>query len=64
MPPVDQIVSMVASRAGIPADQAEKAVEAVLGYLREHPDQIKGLVGVDMASASGMMGRIGKMFGR
>lgn len=61
---MDQIVSMVASKAGIPADQAEKAVEAVLGFLREHPDQIKGLVGVDMGSAGGMMGKLGKMFGR
>jgi hypothetical protein len=61
---MDQIVSMVASKVGIPADQAQKAVEAVLGYLRENPDQIKSLVGVDMGSAGGMMGRVGKMFGR
>jgi len=62
---MEQVVAMVASKVGLPTDQAQKAVEAVLGYLKDNPDQIKSLVGVDLGSAGGgMMSKIGKMFGR
>lgn len=43
----EQLIAMVAERAGIDPAKAGQAVDAVLGFLKENPDQLKGLVGID-----------------
>jgi hypothetical protein len=43
----EQLIAMVAEKAGLDAGKAEQAVEAVLGYLQQHPDQLKSLLGID-----------------
>ena len=40
-------MAMVSEKAGIDAGRAERAGEAVLGCLRQHPGQLKGLPGMD-----------------
>jgi hypothetical protein len=46
----DELIAAVAEKAGIAPAQAETAVDAVLGYLKEHPDALKelGLGGPDL----------------
>ncbi len=68
----DKIIEMVASKAGISADQASSAVDTVLGFLKEHPDQISSLTGVSQENMLGdakeklgeIGGKVGKLFKR
>jgi hypothetical protein len=43
----EQLIAMVAEKAGLDTGKAEQAVEAVLGYLQQHPGQLKSLLGTD-----------------
>ena len=68
----DKIVEMVASKVGISPEQASSAVDAVLGYLKENPEQISSLVGVSQDNMlddakeklGGIGGKVGKLFKR
>lgn len=58
----DQLIDAVVSRAGIDRGTAEKAVDAVMDFLREHPDQLKDLAGnIDLGDVGE---KLGKLFGR
>lgn len=43
----DKLIELASQRAGIAPEQAEKAVDAVLDYLKNNPDKIKGLLGTN-----------------
>ena len=46
----EQLVELVTEKAGIDAGQAEAAVDAVLGFLKDNPAEMKGLLSADAAS--------------
>ncbi|MCA9830362.1 MAG: hypothetical protein R3B97_09115 [Dehalococcoidia bacterium] len=54
----EQIVELVTEKAGIDATQAEAAVDAVLGFLKDNPADVKGLLSTDTGS-SDLRDRIG-----
>ncbi|MCC6382123.1 MAG: hypothetical protein IT304_06405 [Dehalococcoidia bacterium] len=55
---MDRLIDIVSERAGIQRDQAEKAVNAMLGFLKETPDQLSTLLGDDLGTRlSGIFGR-------
>ena len=41
----EKLIELVCERAGISPQQADKAIDAVTGYLKENPDKIQELVG-------------------
>lgn len=64
---MDELVKLVTEKAGISEDQANKAIEAVLGFVKEKlpaplAGQIDGLVGGKSAGGLGSMlgGFLGK----
>jgi len=61
----DQLISLLAERAGLNEEQAGQAVDAVLGFVREHPEQLAALLGdnapVDLDRVAGS---VRKLFGR
>lgn len=46
----EQLIELVTEKAGIDAGQAEAAVDAVLGFLKDNPSELKGLLGDDAGS--------------
>ncbi|HEU5441751.1 MAG TPA: hypothetical protein VFU88_20885 [Ktedonobacterales bacterium] len=69
---MDQLVNMVAQRAGISSDQAQKAVQTVLGFLKDKlpgpiASQLDSVVGGQGTNVGQMgqqaMGGVGDMFG-
>jgi hypothetical protein len=64
---MEKLIEMVAEKTGLPADKAQAAVEAVLGYLKENPDQVKGLVGLEgddlLGQAKERLGDVGEKLG-
>jgi len=70
---MEALIKMVAERAGIDEDQAAKAVEVVVGQLKDKlpapmAAQVEGLLGGDTEGgdgpdAGGALGGIGKKFG-
>lgn len=61
---MDQLVNMVAQRAGISADQAQTAVQTVLGFLKDKlpgpiASQLDSVVG-GQAPNTGQMGQMGQ----
>jgi hypothetical protein len=58
----EKLIAMVAERANITPEAANRAVDTVLGYLRENPDAVKELVG--KAAGSGLLGSLGARFRR
>ena len=62
---MDRIVEIVADRAGISPEIAEKAVNAVLGFLKENPEQVTALLSnVTGGDLGEVAGKLGKLFGR
>ncbi len=71
----DQLISLLAERIGLNEDQAGQAVDAVLGFVKEHPEQLVGLLGEHSEQLAGLLGdnspvdlddlkgSIGKLFG-
>jgi hypothetical protein len=58
----EKIIALVCERTGLSPDVATKAVDTVIGFLKENPDQIKELVGhIDAAEA---LSSVTKLFGR
>lgn len=62
----EKLIGAVAEKAGIPAAQASAAVDAVLGFLKENPDSIRGLLGGDDDGGiiDDVKEKIGGIFGR
>ena len=46
----EKLIEVVTEKAGIDAGQAEAAVDAVLGFLKDNPADMKGLLSDDAAS--------------
>lgn len=62
---MDKIIEIVAERAGISPEIAAKAVDAVVGFLKENPEQITALLGnVGGGDLGEVAGKLGKLFGR
>lgn len=58
----EKLIALVVERAGLSEDAANKAVDTVLGFLKENPDQVTALLG--NVTKSGPLSGLGKMFGR
>ena len=68
---MDQLVQQVVERTGISQEQAQQAVQVVMGFLREKlpapiASQVDGLLGAQQAGnvADQAMGALGGMFGK
>ena len=67
---MEDLIHRVSERAGIDPEQARKAVETVMGYLKEHgPDMLSKLQGMFSSGEGGgglgdVMGKLGGLFGR
>jgi hypothetical protein len=66
---MEDLINRVSERAGIDPEQARKAVETVMGYLKEHgPDMLGKLQGMFSGGEGGglgdVMGKLGGLFGR
>lgn len=61
---MDQLVSMVAQRANISQDQAQQAVNTVLGFLKDKlPAPIAGQIDSVIGGAQGGAGNLGNAAG-
>ena len=65
---MDELVQMVADKAGINEAQAKQAVETVMGFLKEKlPEPIAGQLDAvldgDVSGLGDLAGGIGKLFG-
>ena len=60
----DQLVNMVAQRVGISAEQADQAVDTVLGYIKDNPEQLQGMLNLDEGAMAGIKDKLGGMFKR
>lgn len=58
----DQIIDAVVSRAGIDRATAEKAVDAVMDFLKDNPERLTEIAGQVGLGDVGQ--RLGKLFGR
>ncbi|MBX7111034.1 MAG: hypothetical protein K1X87_04190 [Dehalococcoidia bacterium] len=71
----EQLISLLAERIGLNEDQAGQAVDTILGFVQENPQQLLGLLGGNseqLASLLGdnppvdlddLTGSLGKLFG-
>lgn len=59
----EQIAKIIAERAGIDPATAEKAANAVIGFLKENPEKLTALLGEDSPFGDAA-GKITKLFGR
>ena len=41
----DQLVSLLMSKVGLDKEKAEKAVDTVLNFMKEHPEQASSVLG-------------------
>lgn len=41
----EQLVSLLVSKVGLDQEKAEQAIDTVLGFLKEHPEQAASLLG-------------------
>jgi uncharacterized protein (DUF2267 family) len=65
---MDELIKQVASKAGISEDQAKKAVDTVVGYLKEQlPEPFAGQVDAaikgDLSGLGDLAGGLGGLFG-
>ncbi len=66
---MDELIKMVASKAGINADQAQKAIDTVVGFLKEKlpapiAGQIDALLKGDVSGLGDVAGQLGGLFGK
>ena len=59
----EQIAKVISERAGIDEATALKAANAVIGFLKENPEKISGLLGDD-SPLGDAADKITKLFGR
>ncbi|MGK2966703.1 MAG: hypothetical protein ACSLFM_14025 [Tepidiformaceae bacterium] len=63
----EQIIKLIVDRVGIDEATATKVVDTVMGFLKDNPDQLMGLIGggedgkVDMGDVTK---KLGGLFGR
>lgn len=57
-----KLIDLVCERTGISEDAATKAVDTVLGFLKDNPEQLQELAAG--GSASGALSGLKKRFGR
>ena len=65
---MDQLIELVSDKAGISEDQAEKAVDTVVGFLKEQlPEpfagQIDAVIKGDLSGLGNLAGGLGGLFG-
>jgi hypothetical protein len=58
----EQLVSMLVSRIGLDQQKAEQAVDTVLEYIKDNPQQISSYL--QSVGAGGLADKIGGMFGK
>ena len=66
---MDQLIKLVADKAGISADQAKAAVDTVLGFLKDKlpapiASQIDGLLSGGAGQVGDMVKGLGGLFGK
>ena len=64
---MDQLIKLVSDKAGISEDQAEKAVDTVVGFLKEQlPEpfagQIDAVIKGDLSGLGNLAGGLGGLF--
>jgi len=65
---MDELVKLVADKAGISESQAQQAVEVVMGFLKDKlPEslagQLDGLLAGDTSGLTDLAGGLGNLFG-
>ncbi|MEZ4553791.1 MAG: hypothetical protein AB7L91_03395 [Dehalococcoidia bacterium] len=72
----DQLINLLAERVGLNAEQAGQAIDTMLGFVKENPQQLLELLGGNAEQLAGLLGEnspvdigdiggsIGKLFGR
>lgn len=65
---MDKLLELVQDKAGISADQAQKAIEAVVEFMQDKlpgpiGDQVAKIAGGDEGDDGGMLGSVGGMLG-
>ena len=65
---MDELIKLVSKNAGINQDQAKKAVETVLGYLKEKlpapiAAQVDAVLKGDVSGLGDVAGQLGGLFG-
>ncbi len=62
---MDEFVQMLTERAGIDQATAEKVINAVVGFIKEHPEKLTSLLGDSpLGDLGDIGGSLGKLFGR
>lgn len=66
---MDELIKLVTQKAGINQDQAKKAIETVLGFLKDKlpapvAGQIDGLLKGDASGLGDVAGKVGGLFGK
>lgn len=65
----DQLVKLLMERVGLDEEKANKAVDTVLGFVKDNPEQLQGLLGSEQAQEvlsklpGGLGNKVGKLFG-
>ena len=57
----EQLVSLLVSRVGLDQEKAEQAVDTVLGYIKENPQQLTSYL--DKFGAGGIGDKLGGLLG-
>ncbi len=57
----DQLVSLLVSNVGLDQQKAEQAVDTVLDYIKNNPQQLSSYL--DKFGAGGLADKLGGMFG-
>jgi hypothetical protein len=66
---MDELVELVAKKVGISKDQAQQAVDVVLGYLKDNlPEplagQVESALAGDLSGLGDVAGSLGGLFGK
>ncbi len=56
----EELISLLVSKIGLDQQKAEQAVEAVLEYIKNNPQQFTSLL--EKAGLGGMAGKLGGLF--
>lgn len=58
----EQLVKLLMEKANLDEEKANKAVDTIMGFLKENPDKLSGMLGEGGIGEAA--GKIGKLFGR
>lgn len=60
----EQLVSLLVSKVGLDEEKANQAVDTVLGFVKDHPEQITEYLGkAGLGGVADKLGGLGGMFG-